>query len=80
MVAAIYIFILLAFGIFALGLWIKDYTLILFSSFLIILSGLSVFINGFEELAVIYTKWLGIIIMSIGSYIAVKASIDMING
>ncbi len=78
-IAAIFVLTAISFALLYFGYNKEDYTTLLFASFVFILLGLSTFIYGFEELAVLYTKWLGIIFMSFGSYIGIRAGIELIN-
>ena len=78
-IAAIFVLTAVAFALLYFGYSKEDYTTLFFASFVFVLLGLTTFINGFEELAVTYTKWLGIIFMSFGSYLGIRTGLELIN-
>ena len=78
-IAAVFVLTAVAFALLYFGYRKEDYTTLLFASFVFVLLGLTIFLNGFEELAVLYTKWIGIIFMGYGSYIGLRAGIELIT-
>lgn len=78
-IAAVFVLTAVSFALLYFGYNKEDYTILLFASFMFVLLGLTTFINGFEELAVLYTKWLGIIFMAFGSYIAIRTGLELLN-
>ena len=78
-IAAIFVLTAVAFALLYFGSAKEDFATLFFASSVFILLGLSTFIYGFEELAVIYTKWLGIIFMAFGSYVGIRAGLEQIN-
>ena len=78
-IAAVFVLTAVAFAVLYFGHWKEDYTTLLFASILFVLLGLDVFIYGFEELAVLYTKWVGIIFMTFGGYIGIRSGLELID-
>lgn len=79
MIAGIYLVIGLCIAIVAIGLWKEDFGLLMFASFMIILSGLHMFNYGINEIEVVFSHWIAVIWMSIGAYIGIRTSIDLIK-
>lgn len=79
MIEAIYISLGLAVVLLIAALALREVIIALFSSFIFLLSGLSIITNGFGDLVTPYTTWLGVIIIAFGGFIALKAGLELIG-
>jgi len=76
-IAAIYVILIAAISLLAMGFWKEDYWLVILSSFIFIGIGLKVVIYGFEEINDPTYKWLfGILILFIGIYLGSRAGLE----
>lgn len=78
-IAMIFVFLFFCLDIAAIGFFKQDSTFLLFSSMMFVLCGLHIFIYGFEEMAVIYAKWFGILLMFLGSYIGLRTALEIVG-
>lgn len=78
-IAAIYILLAFAGFLTWLGFHKEDAWVVIFSGIIFIFGGLNILINGFEDLASIYSQSLGVIIIFLGSYLAVRSTVEFIQ-
>ena len=79
MIEAIYILLGLATTLFVVALALRNSIVGVFSSFLFLLSGLSILTNGFGDLVTPYTTWAGIIILAFGGYVALQSALSLLE-
>ena len=79
-IAAVYVLTAIAFALLYIGHSKEDFTTLFFAGTVFIFLGLTTFNNGFEDLTVTFTKWLGIIFMMFGAYVLMRTSIDFMQG
>ena len=79
MIEAIYILFGISIALFITALALRESIIGLFSAFLFVLAGLSVITQGFGDLVSPFTTWLGIVTISAGGYIGLKAGLELIG-
>jgi hypothetical protein len=79
-VPAVFILTGIAFALLYIGHNKEDFPTLFFSGIVFILLGLTTFNDGFQDLTVTYTKWIGIIFMSFGAYVAMRTSLEYMQG
>lgn len=75
-----FVFVVLAFGVMILGFGIKDGWTVVFGAFLTVFLGLFIIFYGIDGMKdTVYTWAISIIIISLGSYIGVRAAMDQLE-
>lgn len=80
MVAAIFVLVAIAFSLLYIGHLKEDFTTLFIAGIVFILLGLTTFNNGFEDLPVLFTKWLGVIFLMFGGYVMIRSALDYMQG
>jgi hypothetical protein len=79
MIDFIYVVVIVAYILLALGFGIKDYALTLLSSFIILISGIYLAIYGITDVDTFLTQSFGVINIGIGAYVLIAGSIEMMG-
>ena len=79
MLEGVFVLLFIAVALFVAALYIKEPILAIFSSFMLLLGGFSVITTGFGTLTEPYTLWFGILLLTLGAYIAIKAGLDIMG-
>ena len=75
----IYIIMLVAFGLLALGFLIKDYAVGTIASMFLIVLGVYVSIYGIVEISNFVTQALGLVLICVGAYILLRSGIEILK-
>ena len=78
-IAAIYVTLALASFLLWLGFSKDDEWIVIFSGMIFVFSGLNILINGFQDLAKVYSQALGVIVLFIGAYFMIRSVIERIQ-
>ena len=79
-IESVYVLAAIAFSLLYIGHIKEDFTTLFFSGILFVLLGLTTFNNGFADMTVTFAKWVGIIFMTFGGYVLIRASLDYMQG
>lgn len=79
MIDFIYVVVIAAYLLMALAFGIKDYTLALLSSFIILISGIYLIIYGITDVNTFLTQSFGVINIGIGAFVLIAGSIEKLE-
>ena len=77
-IAAVFVITALSITLLAIALQKQDLTLLFFAGTMFIFLGLTTYINGYEELATVYSKTFGILFIFLGSYVGIRSAIEIV--
>jgi uncharacterized membrane protein HdeD (DUF308 family) len=75
------VYIVLAFASFMgwLGFHKEDNWLVVFSGIIFIFLGLNILLNGFSDLDSVYAQMLGVVVIFLGAYFAIRSTVEFIQ-
>lgn len=78
-IAAIYVVLFFSTLLTWLGLSREDAWIVIFSGMIFMFAGLSILLNGFQDLTSVYAQALGVIIIFIGAYLTTRSTVEFVR-